>query len=504
MAEITEKDKTPVTLITGFLGSGKTTLVNYILKEQKEWKICVVENEFGEIPIDNDLVEENLATREDIITMDNGCVCCSIRGDLIRTFTMLIPRRKQFDAIIIETTGLADPSPIIFTFNSNPTLQDNFRLDSVVCLVDSKHVGIHLDEKKPDGNINEAENQIAFADRIILNKLDLVSHEELLDLEERIREINSFAKLIKTERSRVPLDAILNLNSFSLEKLVEVDPTFMEEDEPEGEEDHDHDHSHAHGSGGSCGIDHTHDDHCGGNGHVHDEHCGHHDEGNLIPFSLSCLLTLSFPPPHPPPPPPLPLVGHDHDHHDDHDHDHDHHDDHDHDHDHHDEDHHDHHEHHKKEDHHHHHHHEHHHHKKEGHDDHHEDHHDHGEPKKKRVKKTHNLSLVSSVGFTIDGLLDVPKFNTFMTQLLQVKAADIFRSKGVLAFADQGDLKFVFQGVHDQIQFGPSDKPWGPNEKRLSKMVFIGKNLDYEHFKLNLLEATVDPANTKITMHKRA
>jgi G3E family GTPase len=267
VGDISEQDKTPVTLITGFLGSGKTTLVNYILKEQTQWKICVVENEFGEIAIDNDLVQENLSAREDIITMDNGCVCCSIRGDLVRTFGMLVARRKTFDAIIIETTGLADPSPIIFTFNSNTLLQDNFRLDSVVCLVDSKHVGIHLDEKKPDGNINEAENQIAFADRIILNKLDLVSPDELEDLEERIRSINSFAKLIKTERSRVPLDQILNLNSFSLEKLVEVDPTLMDEEDA----GHDHEHSHDHGS---CGMDHVHDDHCGG--HVHDEHCGHH------------------------------------------------------------------------------------------------------------------------------------------------------------------------------------------------------------------------------------
>lgn len=140
-----------------------------------------------------------------------------------------------------------------------------------------------------------------------------------------------------------------------------------------------------------------------------------------------------------------------------------------------------------------------------GKNEHHHDHHDHDEEQqKKKKKKTHNLSLVSSVGFTIDGLLDVPKFNSFMTQLLQAKAADIFRSKGVLAFADQGDLKFVFQGVHDQIQFGPADKPWGADETRLSKMVFIGKNLDYEHFRANLLACTVDPAHAKITMHKRA
>lgn len=442
--EIAESEKTPVTLVTGFLGSGKTTLVNYILKEQKQWKICVVENEFGEVPIDNDLVEENLAAREDIITMDNGCVCCSIRGDLVRTFGMLVSRRKTFDAVILETTGLADPSPIIFTFNSNALLQDNYRLDSVVCLVDSKHIDIHLDEKKPDGNINEAENQVAFSDRIVLNKIDLVSEEELEDLEERIREMNSFAKVIRSERSRVPLEEILGLNSFSLEKLVEKDPTLMDE-----QDDHDHAHDHVHGE--SCGAD------CG---HVHDEHCGHGNE-----------------------------CKHDHDHKHEHGHEHAHghcdhsgcHEDHVHD------------EHccHEEHDH-----------KEHDHKEH--DHHEHGHDHAKKKKKTHNLSLVSSVGYTIKGLLDVPKFNTFMTDLLKAKAADIYRSKGVLAFADQGDLKFVFQGVHDQINFGPSEKPWGADEERVSKMVFIGKNLDYEHFKASLLACTVEPETAEITMHKRA
>ena len=243
--EIPDSEKTPVTIITGFLGSGKTTLVNYILKEQKDWKICVVENEFGEVAIDGDLVEENLAAKEDIITMDNGCVCCSVRGDLVRTFGMLVARRKEFNAIIIETTGLADPSPIVFTFNSNAIIQDNYRIDSVVCLVDAKHINIHLDDVKPDGNINEAEHQIAFADRILLNKLDLVSKDELEDVVDRIKSMNSFATLIKTERSRAPLDQVLGLNSFSLEKVVEVDPSIMQEDEPED------------------------------TGHVHDEHCGH-------------------------------------------------------------------------------------------------------------------------------------------------------------------------------------------------------------------------------------
>jgi len=248
--EITDADKTPVTIITGFLGSGKTTLVNYILKEQTTWKICVVENEFGEVQIDGDLVEENLNAREDIITMDNGCVCCSIRGDLVRTFSMLNARRKDFDAIILETTGLADPAPIVFTFNSNASIQDNYRIDSVVCLVDAKHVNIHLDEKKPEGDVNEAEHQIAFADRILLNKVDLVTSEEVEDVFDRIRSINSFATVIKTEKSRAPLEQILKLNSFSLDKMLELDPTFLEDDDADDAHDHE--------------------------GHVHDEHCGHH------------------------------------------------------------------------------------------------------------------------------------------------------------------------------------------------------------------------------------
>lgn len=271
--EIPDSAKTPVTIITGFLGSGKTTLVNYILKEQSTWKICVVENEFGEVAIDGDLVEENLAAKEDIITMDNGCVCCSVRGDLVRMFGLLVARRKEFDAIIIETTGLADPSPIVYTFNSNALIQDNYRIDSVVCLVDAKHIHIHLDDVKPDGNINEAEHQIAFADRILLNKLDLVSAEELEDTVDRIKSMNSFATLIKTERSRAPLDQVLGLNSFSLEKVVEVDPSIMEEeDEPETAHGHD---AHVHDE--HCVIDHGHDshDHGHGHGHGHEESSAH-------------------------------------------------------------------------------------------------------------------------------------------------------------------------------------------------------------------------------------
>lgn len=433
--EISESEKTPVTLVTGFLGSGKTTLINYILKEQTDWKICVVENEFGEVAIDGDLVEENVAAKEDIITMDNGCVCCSVRGDLVRTFGTLVHKRKDFQAIMIETTGLADPAPIVFTFNSNSLIQDNFRIDSVVCLVDAKHVGIHLDEVKPDGDVNEAESQIAFADRIVLNKTDLVSAQELSDIKDRIKSINSFATIITSERSRVPLDQILGLNTFSLSKLEEVDSTLME---PEEETIEEHSHAVAHVHDDTCG--HTDDGH--GHGHGHDSDHGHAPSGHSRD---------------------------DHAHsshgHDDHGH------------------------------------------KGHGHDDHgHTAHgHDHSaEPEtQKSKKKRHNLSLVSSVGYTIQGNLDVVKFNTFMSGLLNEKAKDLYRTKGILAFADQGDTKFVFQGVHEQINFGPTDNPWKEGEERSSKLVFIGKDLDYEDLKKNIHQCCVDPENSSITMHKR-
>lgn len=467
--DVPESDKTPVTIVTGFLGSGKTTLVNYILKEQNTWKICVVENEFGEVAIDGDLVEENLASKEDIITMDNGCVCCSVRGDLIRTFGMLVSRRKQFDAIIIETTGLADPAPIVFTFNSNAVMQDNYRIDSVVCLVDAKHVEIHLDDIKPDGNINEAEHQIAFADRIIMNKLDLVTKEELEDVEDRIKSMNSFATIIRTEKSRAPLDQILGLNSFSLEKMIEVDPTLMDEEEVEEDAGHNHE------------------------GHVHDEHCGHgvHEEAG----SADAVTDHSHGHQHHEPAADA-HKGHDHDsahghkesdckeehNHNEHAHNEHAHNDHAHnDHAH----------------------------KDHAHNDSHEHGHAHKEESKvevkpaKRVKKTHNLSLVSSVGFTIQGLLDVPAFNAFMGDLLKEKAADFYRTKGILAFSNQGDVKYVFQGVHEQVNFGPAENPWKADEVRSSKMVFIGKNIDYDFLKSSLQACGEDPANTIVTMHKR-
>ena len=330
----TTNDLTPITVITGFLGAGKTTFVNYILKEQRQWKICVLENEFGAVAIDDGLVAESLDTPEDLITMDNGCVCCSVRGDLVRTLGQLAKRRKDFDAILLETTGLADPAPIVYTVQTNSKMSENYFIDSIICLADCKHLKLHLDDKKPDGSVNEALQQVAFADKILLNKIDLVSKEEKEALKDRLKGINKFATVIETERSRAPLDQILGLNSFNMESILSYNPDFFE--------------------------------------------------------------TLE--------------------------------------------------------------------------------------------DQKHNLELVSSVGIEFKGELHAQWFNMFMMDLLRERAADIFRSKGLLAFHGQGDTKFVFQGVHEQINFGPAQNPWKPGEERINKFVFIGKGLDRKELTKGLME----------------
>jgi len=157
---------------------------------------------------------------EDLITMDNGCVCCSVRGDLVRTLGQLTKRRKDFHAILLETTGMADPAPVVYTVQTNSKLSEHYFIDSIVCLADCKHLNIHLDDVKPDGSVNEALQQVAFADKILLNKVDLVSDEEKGKLKDRLKTINKFATIIETERSRAPLDKILGLNSFNMESIL--------------------------------------------------------------------------------------------------------------------------------------------------------------------------------------------------------------------------------------------------------------------------------------------
>ena len=267
--------------------------------------------------------------------MDNGCVCCSVRGDLVRTLGQLTKRRKDFDAILLETTGLADPAPIVYTVQTNSKMSENYYIDSIVCLADAKHIQIHLDEKKPEGSVNEALQQVAFADKILLNKIDLVTAEEKQALKDRLAKINKFAMTIETERSRAPLDKILGLNSFNMESILNYDPEFFESQE--------------------------------------------------------------------------------------------------------------------------------------------------GETK-------HNLELVQSVGVQFKGQLHAQWFNMFMMDLLRERAADIYRSKGLLSFHGQGDTKFVFQGVHEQINFGPAKEPWKAGEEKINKFVFIGKGLNREELTKSLME----------------
>jgi len=248
----------------------------------------------------------------------------------------LTKRRHQFDAILLETTGLADPAPIVYTLQTNSKMNENYVLDSIVCLADAKHLPLHLDEKKPkEGDINEAYQQVAFADKILLNKVDLVTADEKKTLLARLAKINKFAAVIETERSRAPLGEILGLNSFRMESILGVDPDFFEAQEGE---------SH------------------------------------------------------------------------------------------------------------------------------------------------HNLEAVQSVGLQFKGNLHAQWFNMFMMDLLRDRAADLYRTKGLLSFHGQDNVKFVFQGVHEQINFGPAKEGWKDGEERINKFVFIGKNLSRDELTKSLMD----------------
>jgi G3E family GTPase len=209
-------------VLTGFLGAGKTTLLNRILTGRHGWKVAVIENEFGEIGVDNQLV---MATEEDLIVMNNGCVCCTIRGDLIKTLNDLLRRPEKFDAILIETTGVADPSPVIQSFFIDEELKAKLRLDAVITVVDARHIWQHLDANR------EAREQIAYGDVVLLNKTDLATPEELDRLEKRVRELNILAKIYRTRNTEIPLDKILDVGAFDLSKRLEVSPDLMTADE---------------------------------------------------------------------------------------------------------------------------------------------------------------------------------------------------------------------------------------------------------------------------------
>ncbi len=216
-------DQVPVTVLTGFLGSGKTTLLNRILTENHGKRIAVIENEFGEIGVDNDLV---IGAEEEIFEMNNGCICCTVRGDLIRILGNLMKRRDKFDYIMVETTGLADPGPVAQTFFMDIEMQEKLQLDSVTTVVDAKHIWQHIDDS------DEAREQIAFADVVLLNKIDLVTEGELDQLEARIRSMNGAAKIYRTKNAVVEMDKILNVGGFDLDRAMEVAPQFMEPEYP--------------------------------------------------------------------------------------------------------------------------------------------------------------------------------------------------------------------------------------------------------------------------------
>ncbi|MFN3932875.1 MAG: CobW family GTP-binding protein [Brevundimonas sp.] len=340
-------DKIPVTVLTGYLGAGKTTLLNRILTEAHGKRYAVIVNEFGEIGIDNDLV---VGADEDVFEMNNGCVCCTVRGDLIRVVAGLMKRQRPgkpaFDAIIVETTGLADPGPVAQTFFVDEDVKAKTQLDSVTALVDARHVMARLDDSK------EAREQVAFADRIILNKVDLASEEELVAVETRLRKLNPLAPITRAERANVPLDQVLGLGGFDLERILDINPEFA--NPPHGEA-----------------------------GHVHDEHCGHDHHG------------------------------HDHGH---------------------------------------------------AHD------HAHG------ARGHAHEDDIKGVSLSLDTPMDGAKFTAWLDKLLGEQGQNILRAKGIIDVAGE-ERRLVFQAVH-MILEGELQKPWGPIERRWSRAVFIGRDLD--------------------------
>jgi G3E family GTPase len=256
----------PVTVLTGFLGAGKTTLLNRILKESHGHRIAVIENEFGPAGVDNDLLVAD--TEEQIVEMNNGCICCTVRGDLVRILAELKDKRSRgelaFERVIIETTGLANPGPVTQTFFMDDDIASYYLLDAVVTLVDAKHGHATLDAQP------EAQNQVGFADRILLTKTDLVPADEVESLRERLLQMNPRAPIRAVHMGEIPLAEVLDLRGFNLNAILEIDPQFLAADHPHaarartGHDDHDHDHDHAHehdhGDDGHGGHHHHHDD----------------------------------------------------------------------------------------------------------------------------------------------------------------------------------------------------------------------------------------------------